>query len=197
MDQCVRVGLVKGEHMSVDGSFVQADATNGSRIARATGRSGASEPHGSGVSHRTGRAEWGRGAGADASAKQGIDHGSYATYFSKGNMFATLGYFDNYLIDNPSCVIVGVQGTGVSLRHESMAARDMIFAFHQRYGHYPLSLAADTGYGNGEMLNWLLEREITPYVPVRKPRQGQNYMASKSSPTTLRPTAMSARKAKP
>jgi hypothetical protein len=44
----------------------------------------------------------------------------------------------------------------------------MIYAFHQRYGHYPLSLAADTGYGNGEMLNWLLEREITPYVPVKE-----------------------------
>jgi transposase len=34
VDQCVRVGLVKGEHMSVDGSFVHADATNGSRIPR-------------------------------------------------------------------------------------------------------------------------------------------------------------------
>lgn len=49
-----------------------------------------------------------------------------------------------------------------------MAARDMIFDFDQRYGHYPLSLADDTGCGNGEMLNWLLERKITPYVPVKE-----------------------------
>src|SRR6202051_638886 len=34
VDQCVRVVLVKGEHMSVDGSFIQADATHDSRIPR-------------------------------------------------------------------------------------------------------------------------------------------------------------------
>src|ERR1700694_4066236 len=34
VDQCVNAGLVKGEHMSVDGSFVHADATNGSRLLR-------------------------------------------------------------------------------------------------------------------------------------------------------------------
>jgi hypothetical protein len=34
VDQCIRAGLVKGDHMSVDGSFVQADATGDSRIPR-------------------------------------------------------------------------------------------------------------------------------------------------------------------
>ncbi len=34
VEQCSRVGLVKGEHLSVDGSFVQADANSDSRIPR-------------------------------------------------------------------------------------------------------------------------------------------------------------------
>jgi len=34
VDQCMASGLVSGEHMSVDGTFVQANANNDSRIAR-------------------------------------------------------------------------------------------------------------------------------------------------------------------
>src|SRR6201990_3163338 len=34
VDQCVNAGLVKGEHMSVDGSFIQANADHHSRIPR-------------------------------------------------------------------------------------------------------------------------------------------------------------------
>src|SRR5512146_2170737 len=34
VDQCLEVGLVQGEHMAVDGSFVRADANNESRIPR-------------------------------------------------------------------------------------------------------------------------------------------------------------------
>src|SRR6202140_1133424 len=34
VDQCMATGLVSGEHMSVDGTFVQANANNDSRIPR-------------------------------------------------------------------------------------------------------------------------------------------------------------------
>jgi hypothetical protein len=49
-----------------------------------------------------------------------------STYLTKGNRAAELGYFDNYLINNESCVIVGVQATAARLSQESAAARDMI-----------------------------------------------------------------------
>jgi hypothetical protein len=45
-----------------------------------------------------------------------------STYLTKGNRAAELGYFDNYLIDNESCVIVGVQATAARLSQESVAA---------------------------------------------------------------------------
>ena len=57
-----------------------------------------------------------------------------ATYMTKGNRAAELGYFNNYLIDNESCVIVGVQGTAVRLSQESAAARDMLDRHCERYG---------------------------------------------------------------
>jgi len=44
-----------------------------------------------------------------------------STYLTKGNRAAELGYFDNYLIDNESCVIVGVQATAARLSQESAA----------------------------------------------------------------------------
>jgi len=35
-----------------------------------------------------------------------------------------------------------------------------------RFGIRPQNLAADTAYGSGEFLAWLLERDIQPHIPV-------------------------------
>src|SRR4029077_14357420 len=63
-----------------------------------------------------------------------------------------------------SCVIVGVQGTAARMSQETVAAQDMLARFAQWQGRAPESVAADTTYGNGEFLQWLAEREITPYM---------------------------------
>ena len=84
-----------------------------------------------------------------------------STYATKGGP-ARLGYYDNYLVDNASCVIVGVQATPARLSQESAAARDMIERYRERYGYRPQTLAADTTYGYGELLRWLDERGIVP-----------------------------------
>ena len=96
-----------------------------------------------------------------------------STYLTKGNRAAELGYFDNYLIDNESCVIVGVQATAARLSQESAAARDMIDRYCERYGRRPKGVAADTTYGNGEMLQWLDERGIAGYIRVKENPKGQ------------------------
>jgi Transposase DDE domain len=81
---------------------------------------------------------------------------------------AELGYFNNYLIDNQSCVIVDVQATTARLSQESAAAREMITRSAERRGRFPQSVAADTTYGNGELLAWFEERNITPYIRVKE-----------------------------
>jgi hypothetical protein len=45
-----------------------------------------------------------------------------STYATKGGTPARLGYYDNYLVDNDSCVIVGVQATATRRRQLRAAA---------------------------------------------------------------------------
>ena len=43
----------------------------------------------------------------------------------------------------------------------------MLTRFTQWQGREPESVAADTTYGNGEFLQWLADRSITPYMRTR------------------------------
>jgi transposase len=126
--QCVEVGLVQGKHLSVDGSFVEANAAKESRIPRE---------------------QWGEAAQVNQTVRQYLveleqqnpveepvhqqDQVSTtdpdSTYATKGGTPARLGYYDNYLIDNPSCVIVGVQATAARMSQETVAAQDMLIRF--------------------------------------------------------------------
>ena len=70
-------------------------------------------------------------------------------------------------MDNHSCVIVGVQATAARMSQETVAAQDMLTRFAQWQGREPESVAADTTYGNGEFLQWLADRGVTPYMRTR------------------------------
>ena len=77
----------------------------------------------------------------------------------------TLGYYDNYLVDTTSRVILSVDATPARFRQEMLAAQRMIERVSQ-LGVRPQNLAADKAYGSGEFLAWLLERNIQPHIPV-------------------------------
>src|SRR5438477_13134937 len=53
------------------------------------------------------------------------------------------------------------------MRKETVAPQDMIARFAHWQGREPASVAADATYGNGEILQWLMERGITPYMRTR------------------------------
>ena len=97
-----------------------------------------------------------------------------STYATKGGTPARLGYYDNYLVDNDSCVIVGVQATAARMSQETVAAQEMLTGFAQLQGREPESVAGDTTYGNGEFLRWLVDRGITPYMRTRDSIQRKN-----------------------
>jgi hypothetical protein len=42
----------------------------------------------------------------------------------------------------------------------------MLERTHDRFGLQPKRIAADVAYGTGEMLGWLVERNIDPHIPV-------------------------------
>src|SRR5215831_12204731 len=48
----------------------------------------------------------------------------------------------------------------------------MIERYRERYGYLPETLAADTTYGNGELLQWLDERGIAAYIRVKENPNG-------------------------
>jgi transposase len=164
--QCVEVGLVQGKHLSVDGSFVEANAAKESRIPRQQLAEAAQV-------NRTVRqylVELEQQNPTEEPVHQQDQVSTTdpdATYATKGGTPARLGYYDNYLVDNNSCVIVGVQATAARMSQETVAAQDMLTRFTQWQGREPESVAADTTYGNGEFLQWLAERSITPYMRTR------------------------------
>jgi transposase len=167
VEQCIAAGLVEGEQMSVDGSFILANASHHSRIPREQFAEAAQVNYGARKYLEELEQENGDGEAIHQQDKVSTTDPD-STYLTKGNRAAELGYFDNYLIDNESCVIVGVQATAARLSQESAAARDMIDRYCERYGRRPKGVAADTTYGNGEMLQWLDERGITPYIRVKE-----------------------------
>src|ERR1700739_1855979 len=164
--QCVEVGLVQGKHLSVDGSFVEANAAKESRIPREQLAEAAQV-------HQTVR-QYLREVEEQNPVEEPVHEQDQvsttdpdSTYATKGGTPARLGYYDNYLVDNDSCVIVGVQATAARMSQETVAAQDMLTRFAEWQGRAPKSVAADTTYGNGEFLQWLADRNITPYMRTR------------------------------
>jgi transposase len=108
--QCVEVGLVHGTHLSVDGSFIEANAAKESRIPREHLAEAAQV-------HQTLRQYL-----VELEQQNPVQEPVHqqdrvsttdpdSTYITKGGTPARLGYYDNYLVDNQSCIIVGVQAT--------------------------------------------------------------------------------------
>ena len=164
--QCVEVGLVRGDHLSVDGSFVEANAAKESRVPREQLEEVAQ------VNRRVRQylVELEKQNPVEESVHQQEQVSTTdpdSTYATKGGTPARLGYYDNYLVDNHSCVIVGVQATAARMSQETVAAQEMLTRFAHWQGCQPESVAADTTYGNGEFLQWLADRSITPYMRTR------------------------------
>ena len=160
--QCVEVGLVSGKDLSVDGSFVEANAARESRIPREQ-LAEAAQVHHTVRQYLREVEEQNPVHEQDQVSTTDPD----STYATKGGTAARLGYYDNYLVDNDSCVIVGVQATAARMSQETVAAENMLTRFAEWQGRAPESVAADTTYGNGEFLQWLVDRGITPYMRTR------------------------------
>ena len=162
----MEVGLVQGQHLSVDGSLIEANAAKQSRIPREQLREAAQV-------HQTVRQylqEVEQQNPMEEPVHQQDEVSTTdpdSTYITKGGIPARLGYYDNYLVDNASCVIVGVQATAARMSQETVAAQDMLTRFAQWQGRAPESVVADTTYGNGDFLQWLADRNITSYMRTR------------------------------
>ncbi len=165
--RCVAAGLVEGRHLTVDGTFVHADASPHRRVSR---EQLAEVAH---VSHTV------REYLAELEAQNPVADSPSEPPPASGTMSATdpdatwavkwgragFAYYDNYLIDNARRVILDVAATPARVRQESLAARRMLEHVEQ-LGLHSESLGADKAYGSGEFLAWLLARGVHPHIPV-------------------------------
>src|ERR1700745_992214 len=121
VSECVEVGLVQGKQLSVDGSFVEANAAKESRVPREKLAEAA-------LVHQTVR-QYLEEVERQNPVEEPVHEQDQvsttdpdSTYATKGGTPARLGYYDNYLVDNDSCVIVGVQATAARMSQETVAA---------------------------------------------------------------------------
>jgi hypothetical protein len=160
---------VQGERLSVDGTVIAANASSKSRIPRqqiseAAQVSRTLREYLADIEATTPvQSDEIEAASSDAKISSSDPDATWAT---KGGVPAQLSYYDNYLIDNESNVIVDVEATPARFSQEVAAARTMIERSTSRFAITPQSLGGDKAYGSGEFLAWLLDREIAPHIRV-------------------------------
>jgi transposase len=164
---CMNAGLVKGEGFAVDASVIEANAS------RYHGK--APDEIDWSLPERQTRAAEEFLAGLDdedpdANRKppkviSPVDPCSAWT--AKANKRVQFGYGLNYLIDlGPGAVIVDVEATPARTYDEVAATKPMLERTEKTFGLKPRCLAADTAYGTGKFLAWIIGQKITPYIPV-------------------------------
>jgi transposase len=169
VQNCVDVGLVQGERLSVDGTAIAANASSQSRIPRQQISEAAKvsrtlrEYLAEIEATNPVQPEQTEAVAKDAKISSSDPDATWAT---KGGVPAQLSYYDNYLIDNESNIIVDVEATPARFSQEVTAARTMIERSISRFAIMPQSLGADKAYGSGEFLAWLLDRDIAPHIRV-------------------------------
>src|SRR5499433_2398666 len=90
-----------------------------------------------------------------------------SAWTAKANKRVQFGYGLNYLIDIENAVIVDVEATPARTYDEVESTKTMLDRTERCFNLKPRRLAADTAYGTGRFLGWLVGRRIAPHIPVR------------------------------
>jgi hypothetical protein len=168
VEACIAAGLVDGEGFAVDASLIAADANKQRSIA-------GQDWHRHRDPRRSSRAvneylatledtAWGAATEVVPKFVSPSDPAAQWTGAHKGPAF--FAYSDNYLIDMKFGVILDVEASRAIRQAEVGTAKTMIERTEKRFGLKPERLAADAAYGSAPMLNWLVEKDIAPHIPV-------------------------------
>ena len=178
---CMAAGLVKGEGFAVDASVMEANASR--YHGKAPDGIEWSEPE------RQTRAVKEYLAALEAVAEPNPDRqppkvvspsDPCSAWTAKANKRVQFGYGLNYLIDVENAVIVDVEATPARTYDEVEAAKTMLDRTELRFDLKPKRLAADTAYGTGRFLGWLVGRQVAPHIPVRDASEREDGTFSRS-----------------
>ena len=163
---CMDVGLVKGEGFAVDASVIEADASRYHGKAPDEIDWSAPERQTRAVAEFLTALD-DEGANADRKPAKVISPvDPCSAWTAKANKRVQFGYGLKYLIDIKYAVIVDVEATPARTYDEVAATKTMIKRTEERLGLKPERLAADTAYGTGKFLDWVIGTGITPHIPV-------------------------------
>jgi hypothetical protein len=169
VEACIAADLVGGEGLAADASLIQADANKQRSIP-------GSEWQKTGNPKTASRAmqeylatldDAAFGAASDVTPKfiSPSDPAAQWTGAMRGRAF--FAYADNYLVDVKFGVIMDVKASRAIRQAEVGARKTMVERTEERFDIKPKWLAADTAYGSGPNLNWLVkDKDIAPHIPV-------------------------------
>ena len=179
--KCIAAGLVGGEGFSIDASLIRADVDKKKRLPgdqpiawpRAEEASRAVREYLAALDAADNGEETGGGdGGSNGSGNRGKPPKEVsltdpqAAWVARKNTDAFFAYDANYLIDNKTGIIVDAEGTRANRIAEIAIAETMIERVKERFDLRPRRLAGDTVYGAVRLLKWLVDRQITPHIPV-------------------------------
>jgi hypothetical protein len=169
VEGCIGAGLVGGEGFAVDASLIGADANKQRSIpGKDWDKNCSSEKASRAVKEYLATLDaTAFGAASDVTPKfvSRSDPAAQWTGAQRGPAF--FAYADNYLIDVKVGIIMDVEASRAIRQAEVGAAKTMIERTEERFDIKPERLAADTAYGSGANLNWLVnDAKIAPHIPV-------------------------------
>src|SRR5437764_8953709 len=158
VEACIAAGLVGGEGFAVDASLIVADA-NKQRSIPGSEWQKAQDPNTANRAVKEYLAtldDAAFGAASEVTPKfvSPSDPAAQWTGAMRGPAF--FAYADNYLVDVKSGIIMDVEASRAIRQAEVGAAKTMIERTEQRFDIKPKRLAADTAYGSGATLDWLV-----------------------------------------
>lgn len=174
--KCIAAGLVGGEALSVDASLIRADAGKKKRVhgdepiawpkpeeaSRAVREYLATLD----AAHHDEETRSGGSGKRGKPPKEVSLTDPQAAWVARKGTDPFFAYDANYLIDNKAGIIVDAEGTRANRIAEIAVAETMIERVEERFKLRPRRLAGDTVYGAARLLKWLVERNISPHIPV-------------------------------
>jgi transposase len=178
---CIAAGLVGGEAFSIDASLIKADVDKMKRVAaeqpivwpKAEEASHAVREYLTALDAARSDEDSGGGDGGGLSGggsrqtpKQVSLTDPQATWVTRPGVNPFFAYDVNYLIDNKLGIILDAEGSRANRAVEIDVTKAMVDRVERRFDLRPQRLAGDTAYGAVRLLKWLVDRKITPHVPV-------------------------------
>ena len=169
VEACIAADLVGGEGFAVDASLIQADANKqrsipGSEWQKTRNPETASRAV---KEYLASLDDAAFGAASEVTPKFVSPSDPTAQWTGAMRGPAFFAYADNYLIDVKYGIIMDVKASRAIRQAEVGAGKTMIERTEERFNIKPKWLAADTAYGSGPNLNWLVkDKDIAPHIPV-------------------------------